>query len=64
MGHAYLSPFSSLPLYLSQYRGALRHRSITLSTHRAMSTNRLQQLHDAGQSIWLDFIDRTILLNG
>ncbi|HEX5435788.1 MAG TPA: transaldolase, partial [Gemmatimonadaceae bacterium] len=47
-----------------QYRGALRHRSITLSTHRAMSTNRLQQLHDAGQSIWLDFIDRTILLNG
>ncbi|MEO8622566.1 MAG: transaldolase [bacterium] len=27
-------------------------------------TNRLQQLHDAGQSIWLDFIDRTILRNG
>ncbi|MGI8499052.1 MAG: transaldolase [Gemmatimonadaceae bacterium] len=26
--------------------------------------NRLQQLHDAGQSIWLDFIDRTILYNG
>jgi transaldolase len=26
--------------------------------------NRLQLLHDAGQSIWLDFIDRTILLNG
>ena len=25
---------------------------------------RLQQLHDAGQSIWLDFIDRTILRNG
>ncbi|HEY6214679.1 MAG TPA: transaldolase, partial [Vicinamibacterales bacterium] len=27
-----------------------------------MST--LHQLHDAGQSIWLDFIDRTILKNG
>jgi len=30
----------------------------------AMSENRLRQLHDAGQSIWLDFIDRTILRNG
>lgn len=29
-----------------------------------MSDNRLQQLHDAGQSIWLDFIDRAILRNG
>src|SRR5215210_895420 len=27
-------------------------------------TNRLQALHDAGQSIWLDYIDRTILHNG
>ena len=27
-------------------------------------SNRLQRLHDAGQSIWLDFIDRTILRNG
>ena len=27
-------------------------------------TNRLQELHDAGVSIWLDFIDRTILRNG
>jgi transaldolase len=26
--------------------------------------NRLQQLHAQGQSIWLDFIDRTILHNG
>jgi transaldolase len=26
--------------------------------------NRLQQLHDAGQSIWLDYIDRTMLHNG
>ena len=26
--------------------------------------NRLQQLHDAGQSIWLDFIDRQILHDG
>jgi transaldolase len=29
-----------------------------------MSENRLQRLHDAGQSIWLDFIDRAILRNG
>ena len=28
------------------------------------SSNPLHQLHDAGQSIWLDFIDRTILRNG
>jgi transaldolase len=29
-----------------------------------MTTNRLNALHDLGQSIWLDFIDRTILQNG
>jgi transaldolase len=29
-----------------------------------MSRNRLQLLHDAGQSIWLDFIDRAMLVNG
>jgi transaldolase len=29
-----------------------------------MSANPLEQLHDAGQSIWLDFIDRTMLRNG
>jgi transaldolase len=29
-----------------------------------MSENRLQRLHDAGQSIWLDFIDRGILRSG
>jgi len=29
-----------------------------------MSENRLQRLHDAGQSIWLDFIDRTLLRSG
>ncbi|MES2177163.1 MAG: transaldolase [Gemmatimonadota bacterium] len=29
-----------------------------------MSENRLKTLHDAGQSIWLDFIDRAILRNG
>jgi transaldolase len=26
--------------------------------------NRLQQLHDAGQSIWLDYIDRSMLADG
>ncbi len=29
-----------------------------------MASNRLQRLHDAGQSIWLDFIERTMLHNG
>ncbi|MFI5230240.1 MAG: hypothetical protein ACHQWU_14295, partial [Gemmatimonadales bacterium] len=29
-----------------------------------MNTNNLKALHDAGQSIWLDFIDRTMLRNG
>src|SRR5205814_98499 len=27
-------------------------------------TNRLKELHDAGVSIWLDYIDRTMLRNG
>ncbi len=29
-----------------------------------MAANRLEQLHDQGQSIWLDSIDRTMLHNG
>jgi transaldolase len=29
-----------------------------------MAKNKLQQLHDVGQSIWLDSIDRTIIQNG
>ena len=29
-----------------------------------MTASRLQRLHDAGQSLWLDYIDRTILTNG
>lgn len=29
-----------------------------------MTHQRLQQLHDAGQSLWLDYIDRTMLANG
>jgi transaldolase len=29
-----------------------------------MAPNRLEQLHAAGQSIWLDYIDRTMLHNG
>jgi len=29
-----------------------------------MASPRLQALHDAGQSLWLDYIDRTILGNG
>ena len=29
-----------------------------------MATNRLKELHEAGQSVWLDYIDRTMLRNG
>ena len=29
-----------------------------------MSKNTLQELHDAGQSIWLDSIDRTMIHDG
>ena len=29
-----------------------------------MTSPRLQRLHDAGQSLWLDYIDRTMLANG
>ena len=29
-----------------------------------MASNRLQELHDAGVAIWLDFIERTMLHNG
>ena len=29
-----------------------------------MTASRLQQLHDAGQSLWLDYIDRTMLYDG
>src|SRR5215212_4052437 len=38
-------------------------RPVPLKEHR-MAENSLQRLHAAGQSIWLDFIDRTILRNG
>src|SRR5215218_578449 len=34
------------------------------SSRDSMPENRLQRLHDAGQSIWLDFIERAILRNG
>ncbi|HET7457869.1 MAG TPA: transaldolase [Gemmatimonadaceae bacterium] len=30
----------------------------------ASPSSRLKQLHDAGQSLWLDYIDRTMLRNG
>ena len=34
------------------------------SSFTGESMDRLKQLHDAGQSIWLDFIDRTLLRSG
>ena len=29
-----------------------------------MAENRLRKLHDAGQAVWLDYIDRTLLQDG
>jgi transaldolase len=29
-----------------------------------MATNNVKQIHDFGQSIWLDFIDREIMASG
>ncbi|MEO6684955.1 MAG: transaldolase family protein, partial [Dyadobacter sp.] len=29
-----------------------------------MATNKVKQIHDFGQSIWLDFIDRKIIFSG
>ncbi len=29
-----------------------------------MEKNRVKQIHDLGQSIWLDFLDRKIMNNG
>ena len=29
-----------------------------------MSTSKVKQIHDFGQSIWLDFIDRKIIFSG
>jgi transaldolase len=40
------------------------HCAAPAAFNNVMSENRLRQLHDAGQSIWLDFIDRSILRNG
>ena len=63
-------------LHLHVYHGARRcatHLSVSFdSGHLATlpasrvrpMPNRLQQLHAAGQSIWLDYIDRTMLHNG
>src|SRR5215218_4619250 len=38
--------------------------AVPLPPSATMPENRLQQLHAAGVSIWLDFIDRAILRNG
>jgi transaldolase len=37
---------------------------VPIDSSTPMSDTRLQQLHDAGQSIWLDFIDRDLLRSG
>ena len=39
-------------------------RPLFIFGERTVTRNRLEQLHDAGQSIWLDHIDRTMLHNG
>jgi hypothetical protein len=38
--------------------------TLLLAPWSAQMPNKLQQLHDAGISIWLDFIERTMLHNG
>jgi transaldolase len=45
-------------------RSASDARELELKGRLTMPINRLQQLHDAGQSIWLDSIDRRILHDG
>ncbi|MBV6520288.1 MAG: Transaldolase [Gemmatimonadaceae bacterium] len=45
--------------------GASRRKSVASCwISVSMTDNRLRQLHAAGQSVWLDYIDRTILQNG
>src|SRR3954467_8981872 len=54
----------------SKYSAAVSGRSasgasaLELERGREMPKNRLQQLHDIGQSIWLDSIDRRMLYDG
>ena len=49
----------------AEHPGAdLPSQAITSDGTPGMTTNRLIALHEAGQSVWLDFIDRTILKNG
>jgi transaldolase len=45
-------------------RAVARSRATDISGERHMTTNRLQRLHEAGQSIWLDFIERAMLHDG
>src|SRR3954468_15910661 len=45
--------------------GALRPLSvIRYPSSRTLMSNNLKALHDAGVSVWLDFIDRPMLRNG
>src|SRR6185295_6518837 len=38
--------------------------TLEIASRTQTMPNRLQQLHDAGVAIWLDFIERTMLHNG
>jgi transaldolase len=49
---------------MTEVAGNFDEAFATPSPDRAMTINRLKQLHDAGVSIWLDYIDRTMLRNG
>src|SRR6476661_10682617 len=51
-------------VYVETCECAPRAPPASAAAKPVMSENRLRQLHDAGQSIWLDFIDRSILRNG
>src|ERR1044072_6668138 len=48
----------------SPHPSSLNYLATGSTQELCMAENPLQRLNAAGQSIWLDFIDRTILRNG
>ena len=57
-------PVSSLLRRVLIFGGRRVPRRDDAQTSPIMTPNRLQRLHDVGQSLWLDYIDRTMLGNG
>lgn len=50
-------------MYLNHYKHS-DSRFVTRSKDFNMETNNVKKIHDYGQSIWLDFIDREIIKSG